>query len=472
MEIFCRYGLQLIVTIVLARLLEPEDFGLMAMVLVFTSTAALLVEGGLGTALVQRQKTTADEEASVFWVNLAMSCVLAALLALSAPSIARFYDQPALPELLHLMLWLLPLGALATVPSAILTQRMDFRSRLLAELIASTCAAAAALLLAWHGHGVISLAWQLITAATVRMILLWRLSGWRPNGRMDPVAFGRLFRFGGTLLLANLLNVAATRLQSLLIGRLFDARALGFYALAQDTQQAPAQFMTSLLNRVGLPMFSMVASQPAKLAGALRLSLRLSLFVFAPCMMGLAVIASPLLKLLYGPTWTPAAPLLGLLALSAVFWPLHVLNLAAISAIGRADLVLRLELVKALVTIPLVVVAAFSSVVAVAGAVLVSSMLCVAVNAWHSQRLLGYGLVAQMRDALPTLTLALLSTGVAAMVLHVGGNGPISMLLAISSAIAAYAVGATCSCLPAWQDFQVFLRTLLNRGPADPKELP
>lgn len=472
MEIFCRYGLQLLVTIVLARLLKPEDFGLMAMVLVFTSTAALLVEGGLGTALVQRQNTTADEEASVFWVNLAMSCVLAAALALLTPSIARFYEQSALPALLHLMLWLLPLGALATVPSAILTQRLDFRSRLLAELAASTCAAAAALLLAWHGHGVVSLAWQLITAATVRMILLWWLSGWRPNGRLDTAAFVRLFRFGGTLLLANLLNVAATRLQSLLIGRLFDARTLGFYALAQDTQQAPAQFMTSLLNRVGLPMFSIVANQPTKLAGALRLSLRLSLFVFAPCMMGLAVIASPLLQLLYGPTWAPAAPLLGLLALSAVFWPLHVLNLAAISAIGRADLVLRLELIKALVTIPLVVLAAFSGVVAVAGAVLVSSVLCVVVNAWHSQRLLGYGLATQMRDALPTLFLALLSTGAAAMMLHIVDNGLVSMLLAISSAMATYVIGAICVHLPAWQDFQVFLRTLLDRRVADPKELP
>lgn len=472
MEIAARYGLQLVVTVVLARLLQPEDFGLMAMVLVFTSFAALLVEGGLGTALVQRQTTTADEEASVFWVNLGVGFLLAALLWLCAPAISHFYREPALLSLLQLMLWVLPLGALAAVPGAILTQRLDFRSRMLAELAASGCAASVALWLAWRGHGVFSLAWQLIAAAGVRMLVLWLLSGWRPGGRFDATAFVLLFRFGGLLLLANLLNVASTRLQSLLIGRLFDARMLGFYALAQDTQQAPAQFMSSLLNRVGLPMFSIVANQPEKLAGALRLSLRLSLFVFAPCMMGIAVIATPLINVLYGPGWAPAAPVLGILALSVVFWPLHVLNLAAISAIGRADLVLRLEVVKALVTIPLVVVAAFFGFVAVAWAVLASSALCVVVNAWYSQRLLRYGLVAQLRDALPTVMLALLSTSVAAMVLHAGDNGLTSMLLAIFLAIATYVIGAISARLRAWQDLLIFLRTLVSRSPANHKELP
>ncbi|MEF3083826.1 lipopolysaccharide biosynthesis protein [Luteimonas sp. SMYT11W] len=467
--------MQLVVTVVLARLLQPEDFGLMAMVMVFTSFSVLLIESGLGSALVQRQTTSPDEESSVFVVNLGLGCMLTVLLWLCAPAIAHFYRQPALLSLVQLMVWVLPLSALATVPAAVLTQRLDFRSRMLAELFASGCGAGLALLLAWHGQGVSSLAWQIIAAAGVRMLLLWYLSGWRPRGRFDAPALVQLLRFGGPLLLANLLNVASTRLQSLLIGRLFDARTLGFYAIAQDTQQAPAQFLGSLLNRVGLPMFSIVANQPEKLAGALRLSLRLSVFVFTPCMMGIAVIATPLIRLLYGDNWAPAGPLLSLLALSAVFWPLHVLNLAAVSAIGKADLVLRLEIVKTLVTIPLVMVAAFIGVTAVAGAVFISSLLCVVINTWHSQRLFGYGLRAQLRDALPTVVLALMSTGVAALGLRssiaASASMPTAIFVAAFSAACTYVIGAASSRLQAWRDLLSFVRTLWSRSPAGQGEL-
>lgn len=467
LEIATRYGLQLVVTVVLARLLRPDDFGLMAMVLVFTSFSALLVEGGLGSALIQRQKTTADEESTVFWVNIALGCTLAAALWLLAPAIADFYQQPTLQPLLHLLLWVLPLGALAAVPGALLTQRLDFHSRMLAELGASVSGALLALWLAWQSHGVWSLAWQIIAGAGVRTLLLWHLSRWRPSGRFDALALARLFRYGGLLLLANLLNVVSTRLQSLLIGRLFDARILGFYALAQDTQQAPAQFMSALLNRVGLPMFSLVANQPEKLAGGLRLSLRLSLFVFAPCMMGIAVIAAPLIELLYGPTWAPAAPLLSILALSAVLWPLHVLNLAAISAVGKADLVLRLEVIKSLTTIPLVVIAAYFGVSAIAVAVLASSLLCVVINAWHSHRLLGYGLRAQCRDAAPTLLLAMLTSLVAWAVLQASH----SVALAILAGVATYVAGAIACRLHAWRELVDFLRTLLGRDLSSHKDV-
>lgn len=472
LEIASRYGLQFVVTVVLARLLNPADFGLMAMLLVFTTFAALLTEGGLGSALVQKQDTTDNDETSVFLVNLGLGCILAALLWLIAPAIANFYAQPALAPLLRLLLWVLPLGALAAVPSAVLTQQLDFRRRTVAELVASLCSAALALWLAWQGSGVWSLVWQAIAGAGLRALLLWLLSGWRPRGRFDGRAFVSLFHFGGFLLLANALNLVSVRLQSLLIGRLFDARALGFYALAQDTQQAPAQFMTALLNRVGLPMFSIVATQPEKLAGALRLSLRLSMFVFTPCMLGIAVVATPLIVLLYGSTWAPSATLLSILALSAVFWPLHVLNLAAVSALGKSDLILRLEVVKALSTIPLVLIAAFFGVTAVAWAVFLSSLLCVAINTWHSHRLLGYGMQAQLRDSLPTLLLALLATFVAWMALNVTDHRTASLIIAVVAAVATYVAGAVIFRLNAWQDLLIFLRALLGQNAISKKGEP
>jgi O-antigen/teichoic acid export membrane protein len=462
LEIGTRYGMQFVITMILARLLTPADFGLMAMLLVFITFATLLVEGGLGTALVQKQTTTDNEEASVFAVNLAAGLVLALAMWVLAPMIARFYSQQTLLPLLRAMVWLLPLGAIATVPNALLTQRLDFRRRAGAELVASIGSGAVALWLAWRGHGVWSLAWQSLSGAVLRACMLWWLSGWRPRGRFDQIAFRGMFRFGGCLLLANVLSVGALRLQALLLGRLFDARTLGAYAMAQDTQQAPTQLATSLLNRVGLPMFASVAQQPAKLAGALRLSLRLSMFVFVPCMAGIAVTATPLVRLLYGPQWSDVAPLLSILALAATFWPLHVLNLAALGALGRSDLILKLEIAKALVTVPLVLVAGPFGSTAMAWAALSASLACVWINTRYSHRLLDCGLRVQLREMAPTLLLTLAAAAAARLAMGFAGSSPWSLGLVITVSAATYATTAAAFRLQAWRDALDFLRTLVS----------
>lgn len=459
-EIGTRYVVQFGLMVVLARLLTPSDFGVMAMLLAFTGFAALLVEGGLGSALIQRQTTSANEEASVFLVNLGLACTLALLLWWAAPFIAVFFAQPSLTPLLRVLLWTLPLGALATVPNAVLTQRLDFRRRAAAEMVASLGSAALALWLAMEGSGVWSLVWQVLAGALLRAGLLWGLSGWRPVGRFDGGAFVQLFRFGGWLLLANALNMVSVRLQSLLIGKLFDARTLGVYAMAQDTQQAPAQFMSGLLNRVGLPMFSSVAGQPVKLAGALRLALRLSMFVFAPCMAGIAVLAQPLVMLLYGPQWVEVGPLLAVLSFAALFWPVHVLNLAALGALGRSDLVLQMEIAKGLISIPLVWTSAFFGAMAVAWALLGASLICVLINTWYSQRLLGCGLRLQLRDMLPILLLTLLSSAVAWLSLGWTDNLWLELFAAAGIAAFAYLAVAVIIGMQAWRDLLDFLRVL------------
>lgn len=463
-EISVRYGVQFAVMVVLARLLSPADFGVLAMVLVFTTFAALLVDGGLGSAIVRKQDPTADDETSVFLVNLGMGCALALALSALAPMIARFYMQPVLVPLLRLMAWVLPLGALAMVPNAVLSRRLEFRARAATELIASVGSALLALWLAWRGHGVWALAWQAVVWAGLRAAMLWLLSGWRPRGCFDWRAFAELFRFSGFLLLANALNIFSVRLQSLLIGRMFDPSSLGYFSMAQDTQQAPAQFMGILLNRVGLPMFSVVSDQPDKLAGALRLSLRLSMFVFAPLMFGLAVMAGPIVVVLYGREWEAMAPLLGILAVAAVFWPLHALNLVAISARGRSDLVLKLEIVKALVLIPMVLAAVRSGVMAVAWAVLASSLASVVTNTLYSRRLLSCSLGTQLRVTAPVILLAAGAAACGWLASRLAGGPVTALAAAVPVSTAVYAAGAVTFRLQAWRDFKSFLRAMRARS--------
>ena len=464
LEIAARYGVQISVMVVLARLLTPADFGMIAMLLVFTAVAALLVDSGFGTSLVQKQRTSDDDETTVFLSGLAISALVGGALWLAAPAIAAFYSQPKLVPLTRLLVWALPLGAFAAVPDALLTQRMDFRARANAEVVASLCSGTLAVLLAWRGFGVWSLAWQSIAAIGTRAIMLWLFSHWRPRGRFSMASFRLLFGFGSYMLLSNLLNTISIRLQSLLIGKLFDSRTLGYYTLAQNTQQAPAQFMSGVLNRVGLPVFSTVANQPAKLVDALRLSLRVALFVFVPCMVGIAVAAKPLIAMAYGQRWTPAAPLLTILAFSATFWPLHVLNLAAIGAQGRSDLIFRLEVVKRIVSIGLILASSPFGTLAIAWAVLASGLFGVFVNTWYSKRLLGYGVLAQMQDQAATLLLSVAAAAVGWLVSHWLTPPSVALAVAIVAAMATYFGGAVLGKVAAWQDLQGLLHGLLSRN--------
>jgi teichuronic acid exporter len=417
-EICSRYGVQFFVLLFLARILLPSDFGLSAMLLVFTSIGALLVDSGFSASLVQRQQTSVDDETTVFWFSAFMGALLFMLLWFSAPLIANFFAQPELVSLTRMIAWVLPIGALSSVPDACLTQKLRFKARAKAQVVSAIGSAIVAVVLAVEGYGVWSLVWQAVTAAGLRGILLWAFSGWWPSGRFRLSSLRQLSRYGGYMLLAGLLDTVTVRLQSLLVGRFFDARTLGIYTLAQSAQGAPTSLIGAILSRVGLPVFASVAHQPDKLVNALRLSLRISLFAFVPCMIGMALSSAPLIELLYGKRWIEAAPILSLLALAGAFWPQHVLNLAALNAQGHSNLFFRLELVKKAIALTLIIAFSPGGPIAIAMAVLLSSLVGLAANTWYSGKFLGYGFRRQFIDQLPTLALTLVAASIGWAILH------------------------------------------------------
>lgn len=465
LEILARYGVQFLVMVVLARLLTPADFGLIAMLLIFTSIGTLLVDSGFGAALIQRQNTTPDDETTVFAFTACAGILAAAILAIAAPTIAAFFNQPELVDLTRVTAVVLPLGAFAAVPDALLTMKLDFKARARAEMVASLCSGVVAVTLALQGLGVWSLAWQGIVSIGVRGLLLWLYSGWRPRGSYRHASFRSLFGFGGYILLSGLLNAVAVRLQSLMIGKLFDSRALGFYTIAQNTQSAPASFMGQILNRVGLPVFSEIADNQEKLVSALRISLRMAMFIFVPCMVGIAVVAEPLIELLYGARWSTAAPILSVLALGVALWPVHVLNLAAISAKGRSDLFFRLEVVKQLLSIVLVLAFAHWGPLAIAWSVLLSSLLSSGLNTYYSKRLLNYGWFAQLADQRSTFSLSAVAALVGWAVLHWNKVNLVVMLAAIAVSATVYLMLAVITRSAALQGLLSVVRTL-RRNPS------
>lgn len=409
-EISIRYVLQFGVTVVLAHLIDPAAYGIVAMVLVFTALGNVFVDSGTGLALIQRQRTNDDEETSAFVINLAISLVACTALVAGAPFIAEFYGRPEVARLCVVLATVFPLNALAVVPDALLTQQLRFQARTRVELGSSLISGAIAIILAAIGFGPWALVFQAIASIGSRAAMLYFVSGWRPKGRYRRDAARSIVGFGGYMLVAGLIDTAYNRLQAVLIGRLFSARDLGFYSLAQNTQQAPTSFAAALLTRLGLPLLSSVNDDVDEMRRLLRTALRMSLFAFAPLMVILAIYATPVVRLVYGERWLPAGPLLAILTLGAIPWPAHVLSLVVLNALGQPRLVLRVEVVKKAIAVALLLASAPWGLPAMAWSTVITSLVSYLLNAHVVGKRIGYDALAQLRDLLPT---ALATTGAA-----------------------------------------------------------
>ncbi len=307
----------------------------------FLGIATVLADGGFSMALIQRKDTTHVDESTVFWVNLAAGALLAAGISLLAPVFADFYDVPVLEPLARLMSLGVLLSAMGSVPSALTSKQLDFRRLFLVGAVAAAASGGLAVALAWQGHGIWALAGQYVTMTAVSTAMLWILSGWRPRMLFSAGSARRLFGFGGYMLASNLLDTAFSRFYTLLIGRWYGVRDLGFYQRADTTQQVPAAVLSSIASRVAFPLFSQAIDDKAQLRRGVRLALRGLMLINVPMMLGLAALAGPLLEAVFGAIWLPAAPILQVLCLAGLFWPVHVINLTVLAAQGHARLFLR-----------------------------------------------------------------------------------------------------------------------------------
>ncbi len=429
---FVRAGLGFAITLVLARLVAPAEFGVMAIVLAFNAIAGVLMDSGLGAGLIQRQDVQRSDEATVFWFNLGVGLLLCLALVLAAPWIAAFFHAPVLTGVTRLMAVNLVIASLATIHTTLLSKALDFRPIAFAGFWSFLLSGALAIWLALRGHGVWSLAWQAVAQTAISTALLWTWHRWRPAAVFDPAALRRLFAFGGPLLAANLLDAVYTRLYYVFIGRLFKASDLGFYTRAQSTQQMPTTLLANILNRVALPAFSRAAADPVRLARALDGSLRLLMFINLPLMAGMAATARTLVVVLFGPRWLPAVPLLQVLCVVGALWPLQVLNVSALLAQGHSRRLLRLELLKKGFGVLALVVASRYGLLAIAWSQVAAAVFSFVLNAHYSGKLLGLGAGTQLASLWRTALATAVMVAVVVAVQGVIGLPPLPGLLVVA----------------------------------------
>lgn len=463
-DIFFRQGFQFIVTIILARLLSPEEYGTIALLYLFTGLASLFVNCGFSSALIQMQDITHTDESTVFWFNLGMGITTAFGLWQFAPWIADFYSKPVLIPLMGVLALNLLIGALASIHSILLTKRLDFKVQMRIGVFSAVISGVVAVVLAWQGYGVWSLAWQSLTATVLTTILLWKLNDWRPNLVFSYISIQRLFRFGGYLMFSGLLDTAYNRLYTVLIGKQYGAWDLGIYDRAYGTQQLPAGILTSILSRVTFPIFSAVAENKEKLRSGVRHALRGIMLINIPLMLGLLVTADAVLLTLFGEKWVESAPILRVLCLAGILWPLHVINVNVLMAQGHSRLFFLIEVVKKALGLIILLIAANYGVMAIAWSVVVRSVCGLFINTYYTNIHLEYGAWQQTKDCLPSLSVA---SFMALLVFGLGGmlswSTPWVLLTQVCAGTLIYLTGCIIFRVKSFQDVSLLLKEQFSR---------
>lgn len=459
-DAFVRQALQLTVAIVLARLLSPEEFGTIGLLYLFTGLSVAFIDSGFSTALIQCRDATHVDESTVFWFNLGMGLLVAGLLYGAAPSISDFYAQPILVPLTGILALSLAINALGGIHQTLLSKRLDFKTPMRIGVASTVASGLIAIALAQAGSGVWALAAQALVASVVNTSLLWVSSGWRPLATFSTASVRRLFGFGGYLMIAGLLDVAYSRAYSLFIGKLFGVRDLGLYNRADSTRQVPVEGLSGILARVAFPIFSAASSDKARLRRGVQYALRGIMLVNVPMMLGLMVTADTVLRVVFGEQWRPAAPILQILCLAGVFWPLHIINLDVLKAQGHAQLFFSLEVVKKIIGTTLLVLGLTQGLIGLAWSQVVFGFLAFLINAHYTRRFLDYGAWSQFLDFLPIL---MVSVGMAILVYFAGShlNQPLPFILTIQVLLGVVVVLLVSISLPlrAFQDAV----SLLNR---------
>jgi O-antigen/teichoic acid export membrane protein len=410
-DTFSRQGIQFVISVVLARLLAPAEFGLIAMLSVFIGVAATFADAGFSSALIQGRHPTQEELSSVFYFNLAMGLAITLVLALAAPWIAAFYHSPALAPLACLMALNILVSSFGSVHTALLTRDLDFRTQVRISVFATAISGLLGIGLAWRGWGVWSLAFQSLLSTFLSTCLLWRFRPWRPSWAFSLRALRRLFRFGSYLFASSLLDTFYVRFSSLLIGKWYTPADLGYFSRADSMRNVPVNALSDVVSRVAFPLFSTKGDDPEALRRGVRKAILGAMTINLPAMLGICAVARPLVLALLGAKWLPCVPYLQVLSLAGAIWPLHVINLSVLKAQGRSDLFFRLEIIKKAMGFTATIIACKISIMAAAYAVLFTGIVSLCLNSYYTGVYLGYPLSRQLRDLMPSVAAAAIMVG-------------------------------------------------------------
>ena len=399
--------------LVLARLLMPEDFDCIGMLAIFLAVSNIFIQGGLGAALIQKKSPTKLDYSTVFYWNLVFAIVFYAILFVIAPAVARFYGLPILQPMLRVQSSVLIIQSFAIVQITQLQKQMNFKALAIRNMAAALAGTLIAIPMAFRGYGAWSLVASAILAAIVNVLLLWKMSDWRPSLEFSIASLKQLFSFGGLMLLSSLAETLYTNLQGLIIGKRFPAGNLGYYMQAKKLEEVPVTGLASIVNDVTFPAFATLQDEPERLLEGMRRSTKALCFVNFPMMTLLMVIALPLITFLYGTKWETSAPYFQILCISGLIYTLNTLNTNVIKALGEGKIYFFIQITKRIIGIILIFIGMRYGIYGLLWTVAGVSYINFIINALVNKKLINYGIFKQLRDVGPCLFIALLAGALA-----------------------------------------------------------
>jgi len=401
-------GINFLVQIILGRLLLPEDFGAIAIVTVFITLSNVFVQSGLNTALIQKRDSDDIDFSSVFYLSTFLAAVLYMLLFIFSPFIADYYSSPQLTNVLRVLAITLFFGAFNSIQNAYVARNMMFKLLFFSTLGSIIISGIVGIIAAYSGLGVWSLVLQQITQKLSVSIILWFTVKWRPQLKFSLSRVKVLFSFGWKLLASSLLNNLYIDIRMLIVGRLYASSMLGFYNRGEQFPKLIVTNIDGAIQSVMLPTLSNEQDNKKRVKEMVRRAIVTSSFLVFPMMVGLAVVAEPMIKIVLTDKWLPAAPFLQIFCASYALIPIHTANLQAINALGRSDVFLKLEIIKKVIGILILAISINFGIYAMAWGMVLSGAISSFINAYPNKKLLNYSYLEQWKDIIPSLLISLL----------------------------------------------------------------
>jgi teichuronic acid exporter len=398
----------LVISVILARLLEPSKYGLISMLAIFTSIARVLLDSGYGKALIQKKDADQTDASSVFYFNIIIGIILTAILFLSAPFISTLFSQPILIPVTRVLSLSLFIHAFSLVPNSLLIKKLDFKTQLKVNIISTIVSGLIGILMAYLGFGVWSLVSQILLGSIIQAALLWVFFPWRPALVFSFCSIKSMFSFGSRLLVSSLLISLYSHIYQVFIGIYYSAADLGFFSKANNLTNMASHVISDPLGKVTLPVMSVFQDNIPQQKIAFQKMLRLSVFLQFPLMIGLWVLSEPLILLLLTDRWAPTIPYFQLLCVPGLIFPLHTLNLNILLVNGRSDLFFRLEVIKKILGILSIAVTYRWGIIGLLYGKIVADGISYFVNSYYSGHLIDYSQWRQIRDIIPSFLVALI----------------------------------------------------------------
>ena len=397
-----------VVAIIMARLLTPADYGLVGMVAIFIGISQAFVDSGFSQALIRKQDRTEEDNSTAFFFNLFVAILFYLILFFTAPLIANFYNEPILTPITRVIGLSVIINSLCLVQRALYTINVDFKTQSKASVTASLVSGGIGIGMALAGCKVSAVIGQQLSNLLINAILFWVFSSWRPRKFFVWDSFKSLFDFGSKLLAAGLLNVVWNNMYSLVIGKAYSATDLGYWAKAKQFSELPSNGPTDIIQRVAFPILCKIQDESERLQRVYRQFIRLSAFIVFPIMIGLAAVSHSFVVVLLGKQWEFAADLLMILCFSKMWAPIQSINLNPLQALGRSDLFLKLDVIKKIISLVILVLTVKLGLIVMAVGAIVGSLVHLMVNSYYTKKRVNVGVWTQLKDIMPTLILSML----------------------------------------------------------------